>query len=477
MKKTLLCLFSIIGMSSFAQEHFSGINTSRRGGLLNANINPAELTNMSGNYEVNVFNFSANIANNKLSFGDLIGGDDDFEDLIFQGDEALNMRTDVEILGPAFAFQVNKWAFGISSTAKVQASLVDINTTLGNAVTNGGVDNISEVYNILSSENQRAAGVSWGEIGLSVAREIYSSEEHKISAGITFNLLFPGTYANMGASRFEGTVTNNFGDVSLTDASAEVNIAYSGSLAGDFSESDNFTEFFAGGLNGFSTDIGINYRWVDTSVYTLTTNNGNDNEENELEDKSNKLTFEYKDPRNYKLNAGLAIRNMGSMTFKDDNNESVNYTLDVPSGQFLDLNQFEDAESIQDVEDILLQSGYLTMDEASKDFKVKLPTVFSAYADVKLYGKFYATGFIQQKLNEDNDNDRVTIQNIVSVTPRFATNFFEVYAPLANNEVSGFTAGLGFRVGGFFIGSGSILSAAVSDTDQADAYLGFRIGF
>lgn len=470
MKKTLLCLFSIIGMSSFAQEHFSGINTSRRGGLLNANINPAELTNMSGNYEVNVFNFSANIANNKLSFGDLIGGDDDFEDLIFQGDEALNMRTDVEILGPAFAFQVNKWAFAISSSAKVQASLVDINTTLGNAVTNGGVDNISEVYNILSSENQRAAGISWGEIGLSVARELYDSEEHKISAGITFNLLFPGTYANMGASRFEGTVTNNFGDVSLTDASAEVNIAYSGSLAGDFSESDNFTEFFAGGLNGFSTDIGINYRWKDTSLPLA--------DDVILDDAGvNNETWKYADPRNYKLNAGLAIRNMGSMTFKDDNNESVNYTLDVPSGQFLDLNQFEDAESIQDVEDILLQSGYLTMDEASKDFKVKLPTVFSAYADVKLYGKFYATGFVQQKLNEDNDNDRVTIQNIVSVTPRFSTNFFEVYAPLANNEISGFTAGLGFRLGGFFIGSGSILSAAISDTDQADAYLGFRIGF
>ena len=470
MKKTLLCIFSIIGISSFAQDHFSGINTSRRGGLLNANVNPAELTNMRSNYEVNVFNFSANIANNKLSFGDLVGGDDDFEDLIFQGDEALNMRTDVEILGPAFAFQVNKWAFAISSSAKVQASLVDINTTLGNAVTNGGVDNISEVYNILASENQRAAGMSWGEIGLSIARELYDSEEHKISAGITFNLLFPGTYANMGASKFEGTITNNFGDVSLTDASAEVNIAYSGSLAGDFSESDNFTEFFAGGLNGFSTDIGINYRWKDTGMPVaddvMTTEMGVNNK-----------TWKYTDPRNYKLNAGLAIRNMGSMTFKDDNNESVNYELDVPTGQFLDLNQFEDAESIQDVEDILLQSGYLTMEDATKDFKVKLPTVFSAYADVKLYNKFYATAFVQQKLNEDNDNDQVTVQNIVSVTPRYSTNFFEVYAPLANNEISGFTAGIGFRVGGFFIGSGSILSAAVSDTDQADAYLGFRIGF
>ncbi|GGB66790.1 hypothetical protein GCM10007424_03470 [Flavobacterium suaedae] len=472
MKKTLLCLFSVIGISSFAQEHFSGINTSRRGGLLNADINPAELANMSSKYDVNVFNFSGNFANNKVAFGDFIDGGDDFENILFSGNENVNMRVDVEILGPALAFQVNKWAFAISSSAKVQASLVDINTTLGNAVTNGGVDNITEVYNILASENQRAAGISWGEIGLSIARELYDSEEHKISAGITFNLLFPGTYANMGASRFEGTITNNFGDVSLTDASAEVNIAYSGSLAGDFSESDNFTEFFAGGLNGFSTDIGVNYRWKDKSNFTLT-KNSNDEDDNE----NNTLTFQYSDPRNYKLNAGLAIRNMGSMTFKDDNNESVNYELDVPTGEFLDLNQFEDAESIQDVEDILLQSGYLTMDEAAKDFKVKLPTVFSAYADVKLYGKFYATGFVQQKLNENNDNDQITVQNIVSVTPRYSTNFFEVYAPLANNEISGFTAGLGVRLGGFFIGSGSGISMLLdSDSKQADLYFGFRFG-
>lgn len=437
----------MLGTASFAQEHFSGISTSRRVGLLNANLNPAELTNMQGNYEVNIFNFSINAANNKMTFGDLVGGNDNFEEMLFAGNEPLNMRVDAEILGPAFAMKVNKWAFGISSAANVKASLVDINTTLGNAVTNGGVESISEVYEILDGDSQRATGVAWGEIGLSAARELFKNEKHSVSAGITFNLLFPGTYANMSTSRFNGTITNNFGDVALTNAQAEVNFAYSGSLAGDFSDSGNFTEFFAGGLNGLSTDIGVNYQWKAA------------------------------DSTAYKINAGLALKNLGSMTFKDDNNESSNYRLDIPEGQSLDLNQFEDAESIEEVEDILLASGYLTKTGGAKDFKVKMPAMLTAYADVNVYKKWFITGYIQQKLNEDGGSDQVVVQNIISFTPRYSTKFFEAYTPLSFNEVSDFTAGIGFRLGGFFIGSGSILSAALGDTNQADAYLGFRVGF
>lgn len=56
MKKVSLLLF-FIGISSFAQEHFSGISTSKRGGLLNTHNNPAELVNMNSKFEVNVLIF------------------------------------------------------------------------------------------------------------------------------------------------------------------------------------------------------------------------------------------------------------------------------------------------------------------------------------------------------------------------------------------------------------------------------------
>lgn len=46
----------------------------------------------------------------------------------------------------------------------------------------------------------------------------------------------------------------------------------------------------------------------------------------------------------------------------------------------------------------------------------------------------------------------------------------------SSNEISGFTTGFGFLAGGFFLGSGSVITALLNDSKQADLYLGFRIG-
>ncbi|OYQ36138.1 hypothetical protein CHU92_10135 [Flavobacterium cyanobacteriorum] len=448
MKKNLLYLSLFFSAGVLAQEHFSGINTSRRTGLLNAALNPAELTNLKSDHEVNIFNFSANVANNKITFGDLIDGKN-FENLIFSGNEATNLRGDLEILGPSFGLKTGKWGFAVTSGAKIKAEFVDIDVTLGNALINSASDAIlGGPVTINTAYNQRASATTWGEIGLSAARELFNNEEHRFTGGVTFKLLFPGSYANMSAERFRGTITRTGSNVELTNANASVNIAYSGSLAEDYTDSSNFTQFFAGGLNGFATDLGVSYQWKDKI------NGGNI------------------------LTAGISVRNIGKMTFKDDNNISRTYELNVGAGESLNLNQFEGVEDLRDIEAILENNPNLFQKkDVTQDFKVKLPTVFSAYADVKLYNSFFVTAYTQQKLNEDNDNKQIAIQNIVTVTPRYAIDVFEAYVPLSHNEISGFTAGVGFRLGGFFIGSGSVLSAAFSDTDQADGYLGFRFGF
>lgn len=449
MKKPLLFIFSLLCAGSYAQEHFTGLSTSRRVGVVNGFVNPAEYANIATHFEVNVFNFSMNVANNKISFGDIVSGDD-FDNLIFQPGEPTNLRLDAQILGPGLAMKVNKWAFAITTAANVKADMVDVDVALGNAVTNGNLPGIIATYDINANNNQRVSALSWGEIGLSGAREIFSNEEHKITGGVTFKLLFPGSYANVAIEGFTGEIDNIADQVYLNDAYARVNVTYSGSLENDFTDSSNFTKFFAGGLNGFGADLGVNYQWKNPADNTV------------------------------KLNAGISVRNLGKMTFKDDNNESNQYILDVPDNanpaDGLHLNQFEDAESIRDIENILNTSPYFNQFSSNRDFKVNMPTMFTAYADFNLIGGLYLSAYTQQKMNEDNKNEQITVQNIVSATPRYSTKWFEAYVPLSHNEVSGFTAGIGFRVGGFFIGSGSILSAAISDTHQADAYFGFRFG-
>ena len=80
-------------------------------------------------------------------------------------------------------------------------------------------------------------------------------------------------------------------------------------------------------------------------------------------------------------------------------------------------------------------------------------------------------------MNSNNGNDQITAQNIFSVTPRVSLGYFEAYVPVSFNEVSGTTGGFGLRLGGFFLGSNSIITALTSDSKQADFYTGFRWGF
>ncbi len=448
MKKALLILSLSMLNISVAQEHFSGINISRRVGLLNTSFNPAELTNLSNTYEINVFNSSINVSNNKISFNDIVSSDENIEDLIFEGSDPANMRLDAILIGPAFAMKYKKWAFGITTNAVAKANIIDVDVNLGDALTNSGINSIAGITDINTQYNQKINAATWGEIGLSLARDLFESDKYKFSAGTNLRLLFPSSFTNFAADKFNGSIVNVAGDLSLTDTQANLNIAYSGPIADGFTDADNFNDFFSSGINGYALDLGVNFKIKVTD-----------------------------NPKDYKLNSGLAIRNIGSMTFKSENNTSTNYDLNISNTEFLDLNQFEDVDNIRNIEQILLNSGYLTKTSDESDFSIKLPTLFTAYADLKVAKRFYVSAFTQQKLVDDSDNDFSTTQNSITLTPRFSGENYEIYVPLSDNEISGFTGGFGFRLGGFFMGSGSILTAVLNDTKQADVYLGFSIGF
>ncbi len=170
----------------------------------------------------------------------------------------------------------------------------------------------------------------------------------------------------------------------------------------------------------------------------------------------------------------MAIRNIGGMTFKAPNNSETNYVLSIQGNQSLNLNQFQNVTSLKEVERLLLASGYLNKTtNKHKDFKVKLPALFSGYADVKVIPNLYATLYTQQRLKKNADNDQITSQNIVSLTPRFVLQNYEIWLPFSHNEISGIAGGIGFRIYGFYLGSGSIITSVLSNSKQADAYFGY----
>lgn len=452
MKKLMLPMLLCAASLSYAQEHFSGMSSSRRVGVLNSGANPSELANLFRTVDVQLFAFSLDASNNKVGVSDLIDGEN-VEELLFAGGESVDFDINTQIMGPSVGFRAFGWGFGVASRSNIRAAISNVNTELGDAVTNSALNSILGSSTIENRENQRITGTVWGELALSAARKLYDKNNHQINAGVSLKLLFPGTYANLGASAFEGTITNTAGDLRLNNATARVNIAYSGSLANDFTNASDYFESLWGGLNGIATDIGVDYQWK-----------GSDNK--------------------YKLKVGAAVCNIGSMTFKDDNNSNRIYGLDIndanPLGG-LDLNQFDGITSFVDVENILQandgQNGVdFTLIDESADFQVKLPTILNLYADYQIISKLSVTMFLVQRLNDKSADDQIMSQNMFSITPRFTTGLFEGFIPINFNEISGTTAGLGLRLGGFFIGSNSAITAVTSDSKQVDFYIGSRFG-
>lgn len=444
MKKSLL-LVLLVSIAGYSQDHFSGITTSKRVGVLNIGLNPSELANLNNHFEVQLFSTSINASNNKIGFNDIINGNN-LENILFKGTEPVNFNMDTEIIGPGFAIKLLNWGFAISSKGYIKGNIIDVDPNLGSALSNGVLSSVNNGTALISSNsNQRMNATTWGEIGFSAAHKIFENKKNKINAGVTFKLLFPGAYANVGLDNFQGRITNNLGNLVLTNATANLNIAYSGNLGNDFTNVSDYTSSVFGNLQGVATDIGFDYQLLGSN-------------------------------KNYKLKVGASIKNIGSMTFKSESNYSTNYALSIQGNQSLNLNQFQNSNGVNDIETTLLNSGFLNKSPQNTDFNVKLPTTFNLYTDIKIASKFSVTLFTQQKINSNSNNDQIMSQNIISITPRVSLGIFEAYLPLAKNEISGTTGGFGFRLGGFFLGSNSILTALTSDTKQADFYTGFRFG-
>jgi hypothetical protein len=452
MKKITLILCSLFFIPTFAQDHFSGITTSKRVGILNASLNPSELSNLDSKFEVQLMSFSLNVANNKIGFSDIANGNN-LENRVFDSAGPVSFNVDADFLLPGVAFKLLNWRFAVTTAGHIKTSVVDFDPNVGDAFINGALNSISSgSTKIPYINNQRITAATWGELGFSASHKIFENEKNIINGGVTLKLLFPGSYANIGAGNFQGTFTTNttsgpdFGKIILSNANADINIAYTGGLANSFSNTSDYTNSLFGNLNGMAADLGINYQLKGAG-------------------------------KSYKLKIGAAVKNIGSMTFKGDDNYSKNYKLEIKDPEQLIVNEFVGASGVKDIEQKFLNSGFLYNPETKKEFKVKLPTVLNLYADVKVISKLNVTLYLQQKMNADSANDQITSQNIFSVTPRVSLGFFEAYMPIGVNEVSGTTAGLGFRLGGFFLGSNSILTAVTNDSKQADFYTGFRFGF
>lgn len=442
MKKFLIFFgFVLISLVSSAQQAYLGVQNSNRKGMINARMNPAEINNLTKQIEVNFFSVNASLSNNVFSFQDFISGEDFFETAFDKIDGPVNLRTEMNVLGPSFGMKLDKWSIGFTSQAFVKADVVNLNPDLGDAIIN---EEFGQTYNEVRLNipyNQRVNTFGWAEIGLMAGRNIWETENHLLSGGATLKLMFPGSYFNLGLTNTNATLVQDMTEISLTEATGELNLTYENTVIDD-DFVFNLNQFRITSPRGVGLDLGLNYQ--------------------------------FKKGNGTALNTGLALRNLGGMGLGPDQVNNT-YRMNIPQGEHFRIDMLEG--NLDEIEEQLLESGYFSIQRRRNGGRITNPVNLSAYAEWNVVERFQVSIYGQKRLGDENANQRLTSPDLLVITPRFLIGKFEVYSPWMQHQIAGFNGGLGLQFGGFFIGSQSLITGLAADTKQLDFHMGLSWGF
>lgn len=444
MKKALLISFFIIVSSGFsiAQQNYFGIQNSKRKGMINAMMNPAEINNLTKKVEVSLFSFNIGLDNNILSVQDIIDNPDVFDNIFDGVDKQVNLRTAVSVMGPAVGLRFKKWSFGITTEVKAKVDIIDFNPDLGRSIieNKNGV-NDQTIINI--PYNQRINATGWMELGFIVGRKILDTDFHTLSVGANLKLLFPGSYSNFGMDKLKATIIDSQDETLLTDAEGSLNLSYDERWEDEDGfdlEDDLWRGFNPGGLG---VDLGVNYMIK------------RDNE-----------AF---------LNIGLSLKNLGSMGM-ESNQRYKNYTVNIPQDEYFRVDNLDG--NIDEIEQQLEDSGYFTINNTDSDIRVNLPRTMAAYLEFSPVKNFQVSLYGQKRISNESSNNNLSAADLIVITPRLVLGKFELYSPWMQHQISNFTGGLGLQYGGFFIGSNSVITSLMKNNNQkADIHMGLSWGF
>ncbi|MCL6260594.1 DUF5723 family protein [Aquiflexum sp. TKW24L] len=445
MKKILISLFAsfFVPLVVMAQYPYVGIQTSQRKGIISAMMNPAEMNNLSRTVEVQFFAGNAVVGNNTLTFSETLENRNDlWNKLMERADQPVDGNTDGSVIIPSFGMKQGKWSFGLISQIQTRATILNINADVGRYVTDNEINFDILTLGINNPNNQRANTATWFEMGAVIGREIWNSPKSKFSVGTNFKLLFPIGYTNVGLGNLRGTLVVDRTAVSLTNAQATVNISYDESVVNKRNFSIDYENLNFGQLSGVGLDIGFNYQ--------------------------------LKNKEGVWLNTGMAFRNIGHLTF-GAGKKNQTFQMNIPEGESFRIDLLE--PDLRAVERDFLESGYFSRETNRDGFRAGLPTVWAANADLKLSNKFFLSVYGQKFIENKENNLQIPAMNLISLTPSAIFGNFEVYSSWGYYDIAGFTGGLGFRFGGFFIGSHSILTAMMADTKKADLHVGLSWSF
>ena len=458
--------FCLLFTSYIKAQDFPGIRTSNYAGVSSVFYNPASIADSRHRWSFSLFSVSTFVGNDKASFrlkdiGKTLDVDSLKNNVFSEQAGGANGFASAVVQGPSLYFNLNKKsALALTTRARVMTNIIGIDGKLAKELLGDG-DKAGFPYTISSANNMIVNANGWTEWGVSYAREILSKGNHYLKGGISLKYLAGAANASIQLDRLNTTINLDMAkdDAYLTNASGKIGLSFGGINLSDF-EATDLLKFKS---KGFGADIGLVYEFRPDSGAALRNGKG------QLR----------RDLNQYKFRIGLSLLDAGSINYNRDISRSGGYNIRITPSQRFYLSSLADA-GVDEYKDTLNRyPQFFTPDAASAAarYRVAMPATLHLNADYHLHKGFYMNLATQLSLvNSRTKTESSQYYNSVVLTPRLESKGFGLYVPMMYNSLTKFTAGTSFRFGGFFIGSGSVLSAALGQSKAVDMFIGFHIG-
>jgi outer membrane protein OmpA-like peptidoglycan-associated protein len=439
-----LVLLIVLKVSGFAQD-FAGYSSENYNGVNGVFFNPAHVVDNRYRWDFNIASFSIT-GNNDLATFNVFKPSDSVK---INNEAKANGYLNADIHGPSVMFKLNKKSsLALTTRVRTMANFDHLPANLATGLTD------SSAINFPFDVNAGAFNISlhmWAEFGLTYGRILALTDKHTFSGGITLKYLggLGSAYSNFAVNT---TVDDSAGNAFLRHGSGTVNVEQGGIDFGN-------PQYQING-SGVGGDIGFEYEYRPNGNHDI---NGSSH---------------------YKIKASLALLDVGSIhynrkigggyTFNTANNTAV------PGSDTMNLDRFQNIKNQSDFNQAVKNSNgvFQEMDSISS-YNMKLPTSLAGAIDYNAAGKLYfnLAGMVSLTSGTSTYNKTHAL-NYVTLAPRFEVKSFAVALPLTVNQIDGFKAGISFRCGPVFFGSGSILSILANNgaTKNADAHFGLEFG-
>ena len=460
MKKILIfSAFALIAITPFAQD-FPGFRSGNYTGVNGVFFNPANIADSRYRWDVNLFSLSTFVGNDQATFNLKTIGEtfkeDGFTKQVINGNAGpTSALVNANVTGPSFMFNIGKKsAIAITSRARVMVNVIDIDGKLLKQLSDDANSDQTFPYSINSSTNMRLAMNAWSEIGASYARTITEKGPHFLKGGVTLKYLGGVGNGFVNIDNFKSTINKDIlNDVYLNNTTGQIGVGFGGV---------NFSDFDVSTLgkmesSGFGADLGFVYEFRPA-------------------DKAGVLG---KNRNKYKFKIGVALMDVGAITYNKDMQRSGSYNIDITGVERLSLKDIAGTNVDNYNSFFKSRPQFFTPATGNNEstYKVSLPTTLNLDFDYHVKKGFYvsASGLFSLVSKTANVQNGMFYSNF-NVTPRLETKMFGVYLPIGYNELTKFNAGISLRAGPLFFGSGSVISSLLGDSKQADVHLGIRFG-